>query len=43
LKVAREDVSLQAMMKNVGLSNPWVWYTGDKAYAVVAIRFQRAG
>lgn len=41
LQVAREESSLQSCLERVQMSPPWVWFTGDLAYAVVVIKFTR--
>jgi len=41
LKVAREDPQLQSLISTVQMSPPWIWRTGNMAYAIVAIKFVR--
>jgi len=41
LQAARQDPELRDWISQVELSNPWVWGAGEKAYAVVAIKFTR--
>jgi hypothetical protein len=41
LKVARETPELRDRIQQVQMSPPWIWRTGNMAYAVVAIKFVR--
>ncbi|MDP1563365.1 MAG: hypothetical protein Q8M16_18440 [Pirellulaceae bacterium] len=41
LQVLRQDEHLTLLVDQSQITNPWVWLTGERAYAVVGIRFIR--